>query len=52
LNKIAREDQLNGDLRDFVKEINEDQMERSIMLAEEIQLLKKQHDDIDEDQAA
>jgi hypothetical protein len=43
---------LKSDLRNLVKEVNEDQVERSIILAEEIHLLKKQHDDIDEDQAA
>jgi hypothetical protein len=43
---------VKSDLRNFVKEVNEDQVERSIILAEEIHLLKKQDDDIDEDQAA
>jgi hypothetical protein len=43
---------LKNDLRDFVKEINEDQVERSVILAEEVHLLEKEHDHIDEHQAA
>jgi hypothetical protein len=43
---------LKNDLRDFVEEINEDQVEGSVILAEEIHFLKKQDDDIDEDQTA
>ena len=43
---------MKNDLRNFVKEINKDQVERSVILAEEIHFLKEQHDDVDEDQTA
>jgi hypothetical protein len=43
---------LKNDLRDFVEEIDEDQVEGSVILAEEIHFLKKQHNHIDEDQTA
>jgi hypothetical protein len=43
---------LKNDLWDFVKEINEDQVKRSFILAEEIHFLIEQHDDVDEVQTA
>ena len=43
---------MKNDLRDFVEEIDEDQVEGSVILAEEIHFLEKQHDHIDEDQTA
>jgi hypothetical protein len=39
-------------LRSLVEEVNEDQIERSVILAEESHLLKKHDDDKDDDQAA
>jgi hypothetical protein len=39
-------------LRNLVEEVKENQVKRSVMLAEEIHLLKKHDDDTDDDHAA